>query len=193
MNKHMWVVFSLALILSLFLSSCAAVTSGHQVPAAVADGYAYALSSGATLKGIQMIMQGAYHTIAPMIYEKESMMVFVWPLYNDGIAVYMLDVKGAKQITDIAAMKDYLGLTAKGNVVNWKTTSEFLNCIKSAGYKEVTPITMAAVNRKAILDMLAATGMSQMSNALPTFVFTFTGTAWDSDDIYNLINPTIDS
>lgn len=75
MNTNLSKLFSIALILSLILSGCAAVSTGS---GAAMNPQVVLLGAGETVQGLQRVMNGIPGTFV-MIDATESVLMFAWP------------------------------------------------------------------------------------------------------------------
>lgn len=174
LNRCMWYVYRIALILSLFLAAgCSAAVQIVNTEPAV--GELFALTNSATSLHVIKTLAGGGSSF---ILQNGDKFMFFWPLREgQGVAFWGLDLSTMKlMLTKQEMLRFVSGMS--GQIGNCLETACLVDWMKSNGWKVVGASELTLAVKDAIL-VIATTP----TKCLPTFVILPSSS---SDQIFNL-------
>lgn len=186
MNKRMYLVYALATVLAMVLSSCSAVSYPAGSTIGIPNGQVYELTAESTIYGIVQTLSG----VSPngMIFTKGDNLIMVWSVYGKGIGFYAINLKTFAAANSLENLFRENGL---GSIANFKSAEELIKYMKGIGFAQITAIELAA--------KLGVASSSQVANALhiavdraanaPIFIFMFVPGTMTPDKMEKFFNP----
>jgi hypothetical protein len=183
-SSKMSFLFTIAVMLTMLMQGCAAVDGAMYNPAVEPPlGAVWSVQNGTTIWGIQRALQGA---VGSMIWYDpvKSNFAIMWPLKDQGLAFYLMNLKTMQFVTDTSVASDIIG---KANLVNCKDAAGIIDVMKKHGWELISAERIGevlATGGQSIID-----AASTATTTLPTFTLMWSESVMSIDEMFEIIAP----